>query len=110
MNNRTAMTAAVFVEVDQEILEEDELRNLSTLDVFAPEVFGIGGKTFIQPDLSPVFARHQIAPPLMRQFMGDDVVIVYIERGAIVEQTAVCKGRSRGVLHCAAEKIVHHNL
>jgi hypothetical protein len=78
--------------------------------VLAPEVLGVGGEALVEPDLRPVLAGDQITPPLVGQFVGDDVVIVEVDLRPLVEQAAVGHGRRRGVLHRAEEEVVDQRL
>ncbi|MCG3160035.1 MAG: hypothetical protein JMDDDDMK_01067 [Acidobacteria bacterium] len=109
-DNRSAVARAIFAQVSQEVLEQNEARLVASARVFIPEVFAVSRKAFVEPDVRPVFASHQIAPPLMRQFVRDDVVVTQINRRVVVQQAAVGEGRSRSVLHRAEQKVVHQNL
>ena len=42
----------------------------------------ITGKTFVQPEMPPVFARYHIAPPLMRHFVGNKANGGFVNAGA----------------------------
>ena len=42
--------------------------------VFGPKRFKECGERFVEPDFTPVTAREQVAEPLMRKFVRDDLI------------------------------------
>src|SRR5262245_2566119 len=63
-NYRAAAIFPILAQIDEEILEEREPRFVPPMCVFAPKILRIGRKALVEPNLGPVFARYQVAPPL----------------------------------------------
>ena len=45
---------------------------IRTMEVFIPEALGVGSEPFIQPEVGPIPAGHQISPPLVRGLVNRD--------------------------------------
>ena len=67
-------------------------------------------KTFVQPDVAPVFAGHEITKPLMRHFMRHQwLAAAKVLRGFRKKRRIGQRRRAR-VFHSAGDKIIHTNL
>ena len=78
--------------------------------VLCPQRFAVRGKAFVEPQVRPVFARDEIAPPLMSQFVSDQPVGSAVDDGAFVVQSSVVKRRRAGVLHPAERELLDDDL
>src|SRR5438093_1117568 len=79
---------------------------------FGPQGFHESGKTFVEPDVSPIFAGDEIAEPLVAEFVRDQVVLagkVFGSELGMIEGGAGIGG-SDGILHPAGDEIIDHDL
>ena len=53
----------------------------------------VGGKTFVQPEMRPILARHEVAKPLMRQLVRDEAGAVAEILTGVAEERAVGENR-----------------
>ncbi len=79
---------------------------------FAPDHFEKRGKTFVQPDVAPVFAGHQVAEPLMRELVGNQRIFIARKFGNELRilQRAAGIGRRAGIFHSSRDEIIDHAL
>ena len=76
---------------------------ITTQIVLKPYRRCISREPFVQPEMCPIFARHQIAKPLMAQLMRDEPIRAVIQMGAFVMQRTGAKRGSAGVFHASAK-------
>src|SRR5260370_24568625 len=79
---------------------------------FDPDVFHESRETFIELDVASVFARDQVAEPLVAELMRDQRVLAGCEFGrepGMLEGAARVSG-SAGILHAAGDEIINHGL
>ncbi len=79
---------------------------------FRPHCFQERGKSFIEPDVAPVFAGDEIAEPLVAELVRDQVVFageVLQSEFGMNEGFAGVGGGAR-ILHAAGDEIIHHDL
>ena len=70
----------------------------------------VGGKTFVQPEMRPILARHEVAKPLMRQFVRHEAGAVAEVLRNVAEERAVIENRHRRVLHAAPAEVFDAHL
>jgi hypothetical protein len=69
----------------------------------------VGGKTFVEPEIFPILRGHQVAEPLMGDFMGDDLADAGLRfprcHPGHVEQQVFTEGDRPPVFHGPEGKI-----
>src|SRR5437762_6710532 len=79
---------------------------------FHPNIFHKGGKSLVEPDVTPILASDEITKPLMTEFVGDEAVFIGEEFGGdfgMVEGIAGIGGGA-GVFHATSDEIIDHRL
>jgi len=67
--------------------------------LLGPQCGEIGGEAFIEPQFAPILAGDDVAPPLMRELVGDQVVAGNVQVRLVVVQRAEIERGGRGVFH-----------
>ena len=75
--------------------------------MLVPHRLEIGGKTFVEPDVSPGAAGQVIAKPLMRQLVRFQTVAGIVQLGAGIVNHVVGLRGGADVLHAATEVTSH---
>jgi hypothetical protein len=66
-----------------------------------------GREALVEPRVRPVAAGHEVAEPLVRELVGDEVVGGGVEGGARVDEAALGERAGGGVLHAAEGEVVN---
>ena len=74
------------------------------------EPFEVRGESFIQPEMPPVAACDEIAPPLVRQLVGDDSPAWKIRRAPAVDDGSIVQRHRCGVLHPPPHELIDNDL
>src|SRR5207248_3056059 len=74
-DDRPAIAPARLGRVPLEITEEAELVLVAAEIFLAPHVLHERREALVEPALGPITARHVIAEPLVRDLVGDEVVV-----------------------------------
>ena len=98
IDNRPAITR-IFAAIARRLVPAFPGGLVDALVVLGPEGGEVGGEAFVQPQLAPVFAGHQVAPPLVSQFVGHQANARHIFVGPRVVQGLEIERGRRGVLH-----------
>ena len=93
-----------------EIAPEAEGVFVATEVLLAPDVLEEGGEAFVEPALVPGAARDEIAEPLVRELVGDEIVGRDVDRGPLVEQDVLVHRRRGRVLHPTEDEVGHDDL
>ena len=78
--------------------------------VLALDVLEVRREALVQPAVRPVAARDEVAEPLVRELVRDEVVARDVEARALVEQHVLVQRRRRRVLHPAEDEVAHDDL
>ena len=80
--------------------------------VLAPHRLQEGREPFIEPNISPILAGHQIAKPLVSQFVRNQWILAghVFRREQRMNQRRTCVRSSAGVLHSTRNELIHHGL
>ncbi len=97
-------------QVRREVLGVEPVGIVAAVRVFPPEVFAIIGKAFVEYDIAPGCAGHQIAEPVVDQFMRDHIFVVVVELLSWVLLDASAVHDRGGVFHGATDVLVYANL
>ena len=73
--------------------------------ILLPQRLEVAGEPLVEPQVRPVAAGQEVAPPLVGELVGDQAVGVVVDKGAGVVQDAVAQRGRRGVLHPAPEAL-----
>src|SRR5260370_14025137 len=79
---------------------------------FGPYRLHESGKTFVKPDIAPIFAGDEIAEPLVTEFVRDQVVLaseIFGSELGMNEGRAGVRGGA-GVFHATGDEIIDHDL
>src|ERR1700758_830598 len=79
---------------------------------FRPHAFHESGKAFVEPNVAPVFARDEVAEPLMAELVRDKVIFVLEDFRCDLRmvQGAASVGGGAGVFHAASNEVIDHHL
>src|SRR5580693_2214433 len=85
---------------------------VGAVTLLGPIMFEISGEAFVEPNVGPVFARDQVAEPLVREFVGIKIVGAASEFGREGGSDEAARGErgGAGIFHAAFDEIVYGGL
>ncbi len=78
--------------------------------LLVPERLEVGGEPLVEPDVRPVAAREEVAPPLMGELVRDEAVRVVVEVCALVVERPLVQRGGGDVLHAAPAELLDRAL
>ena len=92
-----------FLEIDVALVHQIECAFVFAERVFRVKIFAVGGEAFVDPGFAPVAHGYQVAPPLVRGFVGDQPVGGEVLVGLFVVDLPVADDGGGGAFGAAAE-------
>jgi hypothetical protein len=74
------------------------------------QVLGESGKPLVEPTLGPITTRDVVAEPLVREFVGDQIIGVDVQGRALVDEHMLRERCGRGVLHATKDEVADDHL
>ena len=104
-DDRPPVAAVRLAHVRLEIALEAVVVLVAPEVLLAPDVLEERREPLVEPALVPGAARDEVAEPLVRELVGDEIVGRDVERGALVEQDVLVHRRGGRVLHPAEDEV-----
>lgn len=105
-----SLVALGLVEVAARHAAAVQVEGVATLGVLEPQRGEVGSEALVEPHVRPLAAGQEVAPPLVRELVGDQRVAIF-DGGEVggIDRAIGERGR-RDVLHAAERELLHGRL